>query len=139
MTTYLSTDTHDMTDRMSRQEQLFRHQYWYIIQDHINAIGEVIIDTNEHNRYVREILHKHLIPWGYCHISSIEDRKVIHHAYAMCSIARDAYNNLSTSIPLLKKNTGVEICSIIDAQRDMLQNALTLLEKDIQTALYHMK
>lgn len=62
MRTHPSPDTHDIRDSISRKEQLDKHQNGYMIQDHINSIGETIIETNEHNRYVRQVLHDHLIP-----------------------------------------------------------------------------
>lgn len=139
MPEHLSTYTHDMTDRVEWMDQLLTHQYWYAIQSHMLRIGEIIIETNDHNRYVREILHKHIMPWWYYRIYDISDRTVVHHAYAMCSIARDTYNMLAETIMPLKVNITPDMSLLIDAQRDMLQSVIELLEKDIKTALHHMK
>lgn len=57
----------------------------------------------------------------------------------MYSIAWDEYNKLTTSIPPIIKNSNTEIYSIINAQRDMLQSVLELLEIDVKKALHHMK
>lgn len=46
---------------------------------------------------------------------------------------------LAETIMPLKVNITPDMSLLIDAQRDMLQSVIELLEKDIKTALHHMK
>lgn len=135
----MTTDTYHGVDNDVNFKYL-HDQYilWQKIVGHIESVGQMIMDSNEHNRYVRQVLLKNITSWWYSKIVNLEERRIIHYAYAVCCIGQDLYSSLAQKLPELMVIDDWATRKMIDLQKDMFRDVLNELEKDLKIALAYL-